>query len=126
MWGNSWSILALGKNRDAAWQALKWLHTREGLFGAQLGVMAWPPLISAATSPQWLDRFKGTRIADVIKVWETGGRSILVLPEGSEAWNTMAAPMQRALRAEQGTRDAVRESATAVNELFSRRPAAWK
>jgi multiple sugar transport system substrate-binding protein len=125
MWGNSWSIMALGKNREAAWQALKFLHTKEGVFGPQLGVMAWPPLIWAANSPQWLDRFKGTRIGDVVKVWETSGRSILVLPEGDEARNTMNAPLQRALSGQAGTRDAMRESAAAVNELFGRRPAAW-
>ena len=62
------------KARDAAWQALQWTAHQGGHARAQLGVVSWPPLIWAANSPQWLDRFKGTHIADVTKVWETGGR----------------------------------------------------
>jgi hypothetical protein len=38
----------------------------------------------------------------------------------------MNGPLTRALAGEVGTRDALRESAAALNELFSRRPAAWK
>jgi hypothetical protein len=34
--------------------------------------------------------------------------------------------MNRALRGEIGTRDAMQESARQLNELFSQRPAAWK
>jgi multiple sugar transport system substrate-binding protein len=124
--GNSWSILALSKARDAAWAALKWTHTREGMLGPQLEGVSWPPLIFAASSPRWLDLFKGTNIQDCAKVWETGGHDLLVLPEGDEAWSTMNAPLTRALAGEIGTRDAMRESADALNQLFSRRPAAWK
>ena len=124
--GNSWSILALSKARDAAWAVLRWTHTREGMLGPQLEGVSWPPLIFAANSPRWLEIFKGTHIQDCAKVWETGGHDLLVLPEGDEAWTTMNAPLTRALAGEVGTREAMRESAEALNQLFSRRPAAWK
>ena len=42
--GNAWSILGLSKNADAAWQVLRWLHTKEGMLGAGSGQMtgaAW-------------------------------------------------------------------------------------
>ena len=125
LWGNSWSVLALSRAKDAAWQVLRWTHTREGMLGPQLDVVSWPSLIWAANSPQWQERFKGTHIADATRVWESGGRDILVLPEGNEAWTTMNAPVQRALAGELSVRDALRASADALNELFGRRPAAW-
>jgi hypothetical protein len=105
---------------------LRWTHTREGMLGPQLEGVSWPPLIFAANSPRWLEIFKGTHIQDCAKVWETGGHDLLVLPEGDEAWTTMNAPLTRALAGEVGTREAMRESAEALNQLFSRRPAAWK
>jgi ABC-type glycerol-3-phosphate transport system substrate-binding protein len=126
MWGNAWSILALSRAKEAAWQVLRWLHTREGMLAPQITAIAWPPLIWAANAPQWQDQFKGTRIAEATKVWETGGHDIIVVPEGNEAWTTMNAPVQRALRGEVGPRDAMRESATSLNELFGRRPPAWR
>lgn len=124
--GNAWSIVALSKARDAAWQALKWTHTRDGMLGPQLGAVSWPPVIWAAQSPKWLEIFKGTNIPDCAKAWETGGHDLLVLPEGDKAWSTMNTPMNRALRGEIGTREAMQESARQLNELFGQRPAAWK
>jgi hypothetical protein len=96
------------------------------MLGPQLEGVSWPPLIFAANSPRWLEIFKGTKIADAAKVWETGGHDLLVLPEGDKAWSTMNEPVTRALRGEIGTRDAMQESARQLNELFSQRPAAWK
>jgi len=116
----------LQRAKEAAWQALRWLHTREGMLVPQITAIAWPPLIWAAGTPQWQDQFRGTRIAEATKVWETGGHDIVVVPEGNEAWTTMNAPVQRALRGEVGPRDAMRESAAALNELFGRRPPAWR
>jgi ABC-type glycerol-3-phosphate transport system substrate-binding protein len=124
--GNAWSILTLSKARDAAWAALKWSHTKEGMLGPQLEGVSWPPLIFAANSPQWLEIFKGTKIAEAAKVWETGGHDLLVLPEGDKAWSTMNDPMTSALQGAVATRDAMQESARQLNELFSQRPAAWK
>jgi multiple sugar transport system substrate-binding protein len=124
--GNAWSMLALSKARDAAWTVLKWLYSKEGAVSPMIKAVAWPPLIWAANTPQWLDQFQGTNLADCVKVWESGGHDILALPEGDQAWSTMNAPIDRALRGELATREAMRESAAALNELFSRRPAAWK
>ena len=39
------------------------------MLAPQIKAVAWPPLIWGAASPQWLDQFKGTRIADITKVW---------------------------------------------------------
>jgi multiple sugar transport system substrate-binding protein len=126
LWGNSWSIMAQGKGRDAAWRVLKWTHTREGMLGPYLGVVSWPPLIWAANSPQWMDRFKGTRILDVTRIWETRGRGMPVFPEGGDVYTAMDGPINRALSGQTGIRDAMRESANATNEVFARRPAAWR
>ena len=124
--GNSWSILGLSKVKDAAWTALKWIYSKEGIQQQWITITSWPASIAAANSPLWLDQFKGTHMADCSKVWETGGHDLLVLPEGDEAWTTMNGPLNKALVGEIATRDAMRQSAAATNELFSRRPAEWK
>ncbi|HEX2184201.1 MAG TPA: extracellular solute-binding protein [Chloroflexota bacterium] len=124
--GNAWSIVNTSKAKDAAWAALRWTYTRDGQQSPLLEAVSWPPIVSAANSPKWLELFKGTRIADVSRVWETGGHDLLVLPEGDRAWSTMNEPVNRALRGEIGTRDALQESARQLDELFSQRPAAWK
>ncbi len=125
--GNSWSILSLSKVQEAAWQVLKWTHTKEGMLNTpQMQAIAWPPLIWAAESPQWLAPFKGTRIEDAQKVWQCCGHNQVVLPEGDLAITTMNAPMNRALAGEIATRDALRQSADAVNALFAQRPKEWE
>ena len=124
--GNAWSIMNTSKARDAAWAALRWTYTKEGQQSPLLEALSWPPIISSANSPKWLELFKGTRIGDVSKTWESGGHDLLVLPEGSKAWDTMNAPVNRALLGEIGTREALQESARQLNELFAQRPAAWK
>jgi multiple sugar transport system substrate-binding protein len=124
--GNSWSILSLSKAKDAAWAALRWLYTKEGAVTPHIEAIGWPPLKWAAETPQWLNQFKGSQVLDAANVWDTGGHEILVLPEGTDAWNTMNAPMNKALTGELGTRDAMQQSARDLNALFGRRPAAWK
>jgi hypothetical protein len=105
---------------------LHWLHTKEGMLNAShLGSIAWPPLVWAGKDPKWLDQFKGTHIADCQKIWETAGHN-LVLPEGTDAFSVMNAPLAKVLTGEMAARDALRESADKANELFSRRPANWK
>jgi ABC-type glycerol-3-phosphate transport system substrate-binding protein len=124
--GNAWSIMALSKAREAAWKALKWVYSRDGMKGPMLDFVAWPSLNWAAGSAEWLDKFKGTHIADCAKAWETGGHDIMPLPEGDKAWTMMNDPLNQALRGEVTTREAMRESARQLNELFAQRPAAWR
>ena len=124
--GNAWSLMSQSKAKDAAWAALKWTHTKEGMLGPQIPGLSWPPLIWAANSPQWMDQFKGTHMADVQKVWETAGRTQVVTPEGDKTWTTMSAPLSQALRGELATRDAMQQSARETNALFAERPAAWR
>jgi multiple sugar transport system substrate-binding protein len=124
--GNAWSILNTSKAQDAAWAALRWTYSKEGQQSPLLEAVSWPPVVAAAASPKWLELFKGTHIADVSKVWESGGHDLLVLPEGDKAWTTMNTPVMSALRGETGARDALQESARQLNELFGQRPAAWK
>lgn len=123
--GNSWSVNSLSKAVEGGWAVLKWLHSKEGMLGKQLEVISWPPTIWAATSSQWLAQFKGTRIEDVQRVWQTAGHNQVVLPEGDVAIQTMNEPMNRALRGEIITRNAMRESADKLNQLFSQRPPEW-
>ncbi len=59
-------------------------------------------------------------------MWETGGHELITTPEGREANMTINAAFNKALAGEMSTPDAMRESARALNELFSRRPAAWQ
>jgi hypothetical protein len=102
------------------------LYSKEGAVAPQITAISWPPLVWAAGTPQWLDQFKGTGVADVARAWESGGHDILVLPEGSKAWTVMNDPLNRALKGEAGTREAMQESARQLDELFRQRPAAWK
>jgi multiple sugar transport system substrate-binding protein len=124
--GDGWSMLKLSKAQDAAWRVLKYMQSKEGLMGPVLPALSWPPLISVANSTQWQDLFKGTKIGEATKVWETSGHELITFPEGRDANMTMNAAFNKALAGEMSTPDAMRESARALNELFSRRPAAWK
>lgn len=127
--GNAWSIMQLSKAKDAAWQVLRWIHSREGMLAPQIKAVAWPPLIWAADTPQWKDQFKGTHIADCSKVWETGGHDLLVAPDTGDMWPLMGAttpPLNRAFAGELSTRETMQDSARLVNDLFSRRKPEWR
>jgi multiple sugar transport system substrate-binding protein len=125
--GNGWSILLPSKVKDAAWTVLHWIHTPAGLVNTpQIQAVSWPPVISAASTPQWLDQFKGTHVTDVAAVWQTGGHDIIVVPEGDKAWSTMDKPIADARSGKLGIRDAMVQSADALNALFAQRPAAGK
>jgi multiple sugar transport system substrate-binding protein len=124
--GNSWSILSLSKSHDAAWEVLRWLYTREGLSTPWSTLVSWPPIVSFAATPQWLGQFEGTHMADCAEVWRKAGHDLLVLPEGNEAWTAMNAPLNRALTGEIAVRQAMQESARQLNDLFAKRPAAWR
>jgi multiple sugar transport system substrate-binding protein len=127
--GNAWSIVQLSKNKEAAWKALRWIHTKEGMLAPQIQAVAWPPLVWAADAPQWKDQFAGSKIAEVSRVWETGGHDLLVTPDAGDMWPLMGnttPPLSAAFNGESATKDAMAESARQVNELFSRRPASWR
>ena len=127
--GNAWSILTQSKNQDAAWLVFKYLHSKEGQTGVakdHLLAAGWPAVISTGEAPWWADQFKGTRIADVIKVWTTAGHNQVVLPEGDLALQEMNPPLARAIAGEIGVREALRESQDKVNVLFSKRPKEWE
>jgi ABC-type glycerol-3-phosphate transport system substrate-binding protein len=124
--GNAWSIQTLSKNIDPSWAVLKWLHTKEGLLGPQLAALAWPPLIWAADSPQWMADYKGTRIADVTDVWRRAGHNQVVVPEGDQALQLMNQPLNRAYAGQVSTREALREGQDKVNALFAQRPSEWR
>jgi ABC-type glycerol-3-phosphate transport system substrate-binding protein len=126
MYGTSWSIMRVSKQRDDAWRALKWLYTRDALTTTPLlKAVSWPAVIWGQDLPEWQEQFRGTRVAEATRVWETGGWDQSV-PEGDAAWRAMNAPVAKAIRGEVGARDALREAATAVNELFNQRPANLK
>jgi multiple sugar transport system substrate-binding protein len=124
--GDGWSLLKLSNAQDAAWRVLKYVQSKEGLMGPVLPALSWPPLLSVAGAQAWLDLFKGTKIAEATRVWETAGHELITTPEGRDANMTMNAAFNKALAGEMNTPDAMRESARALNELFSRRPAAWQ
>ncbi|HET7768802.1 MAG TPA: extracellular solute-binding protein [Chloroflexota bacterium] len=127
--GNAWSILTQSKNQDAAWLVFKYLHSKDGQTGEgkdHLLAAGWPAIISTGEAPWWADQFKGTRIADVIKVWSTTGHNQVVLPEGDLALQEMNPPLARAINGEIGVREALRESQDKVNVLFGKRPKEWE
>jgi ABC-type glycerol-3-phosphate transport system substrate-binding protein len=124
--GNSWSVLKLSPNADAAWAVLRWLHTREGLIGPQLQAVSWPPLVWAAETPQWKAEYEGTRILEATGVWRRAGHNQVVIPEGDPALRLMNDPINRALAGQVGTREALREGQERINQLFSQRPADWR
>ena len=125
--GNSWSVLSLSKNAEAAWTVLKYLHTKEGMLGPQLEAISWPPLIWAGTDPKWADRFKGTRIEDVRANWQKNGQNqVTNIPEGDTVLAEMNAPLTQALNGQLPAREALRTSAEKANAAFAQRPAEWK
>jgi len=124
--GNSWAILGLSRVQDAAWKVLKANHSREALLGPQITTLSWPPILWAASAPQWLDQFKGSRVAEVSDVWARAGHDYMVAPEGDDLLTAANTPLNRALKGELATRDAMKQSADAVNALFARRPPEWR
>jgi multiple sugar transport system substrate-binding protein len=127
--GNAWSIVQLSTSKDPAWKALRWIHTKEGMLAPQIKAVAWPPLIWAADTPQWKDQFRGTKIAEVSRVWETGGHDLVVAPDSGQIWPLMSPgtpPLNKAFSGELSMKDSLAESARQVNEVFSQRPAAWR
>ena len=121
--GNAWSITSQSKNVDAAWQVLKYNHTKEGMLGPQLEAISWPPLIWAGTDPKWADRFKGTHIEDVRANWQKNGQNqVTGIPEGDTALAEMNAPLTQALNGELSAREALRTSAEKANAIFAKRP----
>jgi multiple sugar transport system substrate-binding protein len=124
--GNSWAIMGLSKVKEAAWEALKANHSKEALLGPQIQSIAWPPTIWAANSSQWLDQFKGTRIVEAQEVAQKSPHDYMIVPEGQEMLDLANAPLNRALKGEISTMDAMRQSADAVNALFARRPPEWR
>jgi ABC-type glycerol-3-phosphate transport system substrate-binding protein len=127
--GNAWAMSSLSKAQEAAWRCLKWLFSKEGQANESLlKAVSWPSIVATASTPQWLEIFKGTHIDDVSAVWQSGGHDLMVLPEGSRAWAIADSrgPLGAALRGEIPTRQAMQESARQMNELFSQRPPNWK
>ena len=125
--GNSWSITSQSKNVDAAWQVLKYNHTKEGMLGPQLEAISWPPLIWAGTDPKWADRFKGTHIEEVRANWQKNGQNqVTGIPEGDTLLAEMNAPLTQALNGEISAREALRLSAEKANAGFAKRPPEWK
>jgi multiple sugar transport system substrate-binding protein len=124
--GNSWAIMGLSKVKDAAWEALKANHSKEALLGPQIGSIAWPPTVWAASSPQWLDQFKGTHVVEVQDVAQKAPHDYMIVPEGQDMLDLANAPINRALKGEISTTEAMKQGADAVNELFSRRPPQWR
>jgi multiple sugar transport system substrate-binding protein len=126
VYSNDWSILSLSKAQDAAWEVLKWTHSKEGMSGPQLQAIGWPPVKWASQTPQWIEPFKNSHVADAQKLWETNGHNQAVLPEGAQALTIANDALGRAIRGEITARDALKESADKLNQLFSQRPPAWK
>ena len=88
-----------------------------------------PP--SDPRSEWWKETWKATglKIAEVSRVWETGGHDLLVTPDSGDMWPFMmatTAPLKGAFDGVTSTREAMQELARLVNDLFSRRPANWK
>src|SRR5919199_4995045 len=109
--GNAWAMSSLSKAQEAAWRCLKWLFSKEGQANEPLlKAVSWPAIVATASTPQWLEIFKGTPIDDVSAVWQNGGHDLMGLPEGSKAWTTANTPMNDALAGKNAAQNAMQES----------------
>ena len=124
--GNSWCIMSLSKVKEAAWEVLKANHSKEAMLGPQIGSIAWPPLVWAANSPQWLDQFKGTSVVAASDVALKNPHDYMIVPEGQDMLNLANAPINSALKGEMAVKDAMKKSMDDVNALFARRPPEWR
>jgi len=125
--GNAYSILALSKRKDWAWEFLKWFHTEKAVLETpHFGAISWPSLIWASKHPKWLEPFKGTGINAVVDVWEKDAHDRMVVPEGDQVWNISIEEMNRMIKSEVTVPEGMRTMANRMNELFSRRPAEWR
>jgi len=125
--GNAYSIMALSKAQETAWEFLKWLHSDKGVDESEyFGYIAWPPVIKHAAHPKWAKLFEGTQVTQVVDAWAKEGRPFPRVLEFDEAFPASNEPWQKALRGEITVAEGLRESAAKLNEIISRRPKEWR
>ena len=125
--GNAYSILSLSKVQDLAWDFLMWLHSEQGFLETpQFGAIAWPPVITYARHPKWLEPFKGTQVLDAVDVWESGGHTSGVLPERGEVLKVARAEMGRMIKGETTVPEGLRTMGDQMNSILAQRPPEWR
>jgi multiple sugar transport system substrate-binding protein len=120
---NAWSVGGHTKVKDAAWEVVRWLTGPPGQTGKGARVVPVPALIAGATSREFLDAYAGTRIKDTFDAWAKDSHDYLVNPDSGETWPEHVKHATAALAGEKTARQALRDSADALNAIFSRRPA---
>lgn len=120
---NAWSVGGHSKTPDAAWEVVKWLTGPQGQGGKNARIASVPALTTAATSKEFLDLYAGTKIQETFDAWAKDSRDYLVNSEATEAWAEHAKQANPALEGLKSARQALKDSADALNVIFARRPA---
>lgn len=120
---NGWSVGGHSDVPDAAWQVVRWLTGPEGQSGVGAEAVSVPALISAATSKELLARYSGTRVQETFAAWAKDSHDYFVNPDSGETWSAHNKHSAEAFEGKKTARQALRDSAEALNIIFSRRPA---
>lgn len=120
---NGWSVGGHTEVPDAAWEVVKWLTGPQGQSGVGADAVGVPALISAASDPQFLKRYAGTKAQQTFAAWSKDSHDYFVNPDATEAWKAHTKEAAAAFDGTKTPREALRDSAAALNIIFDRRPA---
>jgi len=115
---NAWSLMALSKVKDAAWEALKvW----NGEVGQKLyAKIGYPALVKAG--PEYHKQFPTIKWDPLVEHWRKAGRDYMVtvdMDEWQKAAHEQIAPVYEGKRT---VPEGMKMSADAANAVFAKRP----
>jgi len=121
---NSWSILANTQHREEAWQLVKFLMGVDGQrWFMKYGI---PGIKSVIESQEYLDLHAPQDIRVVADDFACCGHDYYPTADCGEWWNIMSQEMSVIWSGEVPVEEALNNACVGVDEVFSRRPAAYE
>lgn len=116
---NAWAMLSTSKNKDAAWEVLKFLVGPVG----QRGIMSlgMPVLKSLVHSDAYLALHKPQHITVPVSDYSTSGHGYYVTPDASQWWNAVDQQLSPIWSGEKTVAQATQAASQAVDKIFARR-----
>ena len=118
---NAWSVGGSSKVKDAAWDVVKWLTGTPGQTGKGARVVPFPALLAGANSKDFMDQYAGTKLKDVVDAWAKDSHDYIVTPDTTEMNRIHNVHASAAFEGTKTARQALRDSADEINQVFARR-----
>ncbi len=121
---NSWSILGSSKNKDGAWEVVKYLMGEGGSKG--LMSLSVPALTSVAQSQEYLALHQPQQIQVVLDDFANYGHDYYTTPDTDEWYAAVAQELSVLWSGEATVAEATERACQAIDEIFARRPAEYQ